>query len=73
MNKPLGNLCLRYDILGSKPSLISFKKFFFYKLKEMVLYKSESLGQRGEVGGGGVAQLNNRLTVPVLPELLSEC
>lgn len=39
----------------------------------MLLYKSESLGQRGEVGGGGVAQLNNRLTVPVLPELLSEC
>lgn len=40
MSKALESL--RYDVLGSKPSLISLKKNF----KTLVLYKSESLGQR---------------------------
>lgn len=69
VSKALGSLCLRYDVLGSKPSLISFKRFTKIekrKKKQLVFYKSESLGQREARG----VSLNNGLPVPVLPELL---
>lgn len=49
VSKALGSLCLRYDVLGSKPSLINFKKP--KKTPTLVFYKSESLGQRGGEGG----------------------
>lgn len=43
---------MRYDELGSKPSLISFKRFKKKSKKiPLVFYKSESLGQKGGKGG----------------------